>query len=72
MRKIFDKKSYEELGSPADLAIPEGVKEIGHDAFSGCTSLKAVTLLNPKVMIDRPAFERCTGITTVNLPEGLT
>lgn len=39
-----------------ELVIPAATKFIGKDAFTGCTSLKSVTILNPDIEIQPGAF----------------
>ena len=59
-----------------DLVIPaqvEGVpvREIGRDAFAGCTTLKTVTMEQGVRSIGMNAFEGCTNLAEVTLPESL-
>ena len=53
------------------VVIPEGVKEIGKEAFDHCRGLKSVTL-PAGICIGYHAFERCEAIETVILGENST
>ena len=51
------------------LIIPEGVTEIGAQAFKGCTGLTSVTLPSTLQSIGSEAFAGCTGLKdTVEIP----
>ena len=52
--------------------IPKGVKEIGNDAFSDCTSLTSVIIPEGVTEIGNNAFSGCTSLTSVVIPEGVT
>lgn len=49
--------------------IPEGVTEIGDDAFADSTTLKAVKFPKTVEKICDRAFANCTRIKTLNIPE---
>lgn len=57
---------------PANLVIPEGVTEIGNDAFYDCKSLVNVTLPNSVVEIGSEAFLGCTSLKSVSIPSSVT
>lgn len=52
--------------------IPDGVTEIGEDAFADSDTLKAVKFPKTIEIICDRAFENCTRIKTVNIPDSLT
>ena len=58
--------------SVAKVVIPEGTTSIGHNAFSGCTSLTSVTIPNSVTSIDYCAFSSCTSLTSVTIPDSVT
>ncbi len=58
-------------GPSGEVTIPEGVKEIGREAFSGCTGLTSVTIPEGVTKIGESAFEDCTGLTSVTIPKGV-
>ena len=48
------------------------VKEIGYNAFYGCTKITEVVISEGVTNIDGCAFEHCTSLTKVVLPEGVS
>lgn len=44
-------------GPGGDVVIPEGVKEIGNQAFTGCKGLASVTIPKSVEEIDKSVFE---------------
>ena len=54
-----------------ELVIPEGVTEIKHDAFRGCTSFTNVIIPEGVTSIEAYAFNECTSMTSITLPESL-
>ena len=50
----------------ANSTIPEGVTEIGNNAFRGCRNLQSVHFPNSLKKVGEFAFEGCTGITSVH------
>lgn len=60
-------------GEPVvDLVIPETITEIHSYAFSGCQSLKSVTVHAGVETVGWGAFEDCTNLEQVTLCEGVT
>ena len=55
-----------------DLVIPNGITDIGHGAFKGCTSLTSVTIPNSVTSIGSSAFDDCTSLTSVTIGNGVT
>ena len=51
------------------MEIPEGVTEIGEQAFDGCKSLKSVMIPASVTVIGENAFFNCSN-PTIHAPEG--
>jgi hypothetical protein len=51
--------------------IPEGVKEIGQWAFSGCIGLASVVIPESVEKIGGQAFSGCSSLASVAIPEGV-
>ena len=67
---LFDKLrtrlvQYPEGKGDAAYAVPQGVDTIGESAFTGCTSLIALTIPNNVLTIFPGAFGGCTGLRRV-------
>ncbi|MCM1179752.1 MAG: leucine-rich repeat domain-containing protein [Clostridium sp.] len=67
---------YYGSGSDTEIQIPseiEGkpVTSIGIGAFSGCSGLTEITILESVTSIGNNAFSRCSGLTNIELPNGL-
>lgn len=52
--------------------IPEGIKAIGEDAFSGCSGLTEITIPEGVTSIGAWAFNSCLSLTQINMPKGIT
>jgi len=55
-----------------EVVIPEGVTEIGSEAFEWCSSLETVTIPSSVTKIGEDAFDMCTMLKTVNVARGDT
>ena len=53
------------------VTIPNGVKDIGVEAFSGCTSLERVDIPTSVTNICDWAFEDCSAMKSVVIPDGV-
>lgn len=53
------------------VTLPEGLTEIGHDAFANCNALKSITLPSSVTTLGDVAFST-SGLTSIELPEALT
>ena len=73
---LYNKKITELLCCPADyyplkLVIPDGVKYIHYDAFSGCNNLREVIIPDSVECIRFNAFAGCRHLKSVRLPSGI-
>ena len=73
---LFDKKEHRLIYYPAgssavSYTVPEGVKVIGKEAFSGAFNLRSISLPGSLRSIEADAFS-VTGLISVDIPEGVT
>ena len=54
------------------VVIPEGITEIGEQAFAGCSGIESVEIPEGVTVIRKNAFTRCKSLKTVRLPASLT
>ena len=54
-----------------EVFLPSTLKEIGEEAFEGCSSLKKITITEGVEKIPRSAFEDCTELAAISLPSTL-
>ena len=59
------------LGAGGDVVIPDGVREIGAEAFAYCDSLTGVTIPDSVCYIGEAAFNECANLVTVKLSNKL-
>ena len=53
------------------VIIPDGVTEIGDEAFRGCQAIEKITLPNSVKKIGDFAFGRCSSLKDITLPDGV-
>ena len=58
--------------SATEIAIPEGVTEIGYEAFYGCWALASITIPNSVTKIGECAFEGCQSLAEITIPGSVT
>ncbi len=73
INKIKD-HAFDGCASLESVVITAAVKDLGVNAFAGCTSLETVTFADTINVTEIPAyaFRDCTSLKTVVLPEGIT
>lgn len=54
------------------VVIPEGVKSIGDDAFSGCGYMTSIVIPEGVTSIGDYAFVDCSSLANITIPEGVT
>lgn len=52
--------------------IPDGVTEIGKEAFAGCTNLQSLVIPNSVKVIEEGAFGDCTSLQSLEIPNSVT
>ena len=55
-----------------NLVIPNSVRSIKTDAFTGCSGLTSVTIGNSVTSIGVNAFSGCSGLSSVTIPNSVT
>ena len=60
-------------GSPVtELKIPDGIKEIKNNAFTGCDNIESVVIPNSVTSIGDLAFSNCDSIKSIVIPDSVT
>ena len=54
------------------LAVPPSVREIGSNAFEGCTRLTDVSMGDSLLVLGAYAFKNCSALTTLDIPDAVT
>jgi len=54
------------------VKIPEGVKNIGNEAFSFCRALASVNIPNSVKIIGNDAFSGCSALASITIPNSVT
>lgn len=57
--------------SITSIVIPDGVKKVGVNAFTYCSSLQSVVIPGSTHTIAGAAFSNCTSLQSVIIPDGL-
>ncbi len=60
------------VGHRAHIAVPDGVHEIGKEAFALCRELVSVTMPDSVTVIGYQAFWNCEQLERVTMPSGVT
>lgn len=69
---IIEKNSNTLLYGCKNTIIPNGVVNIGKNAFWFCEGLTSITIPNSVTSIEGGAFYECTGLTSIIIPDSVT
>lgn len=58
-------------GTLEEIILPEGIEEIGWQAFYGAKKVKNIVLPSTLKIIGDQAFTECASLSTINFPDGL-
>lgn len=58
-------------GTARMVSVPDGVEEIGEEAFAGNTTLESVTIPSSVKKISYGAFYACTSLKRISIPKGV-
>lgn len=67
----FDAYIHQKYQTLTKIIIPEGINEIGYDAFGFCYSLEEVRLPSTITKIDKAAFVSCKSLHKITLQNGI-
>ena len=67
---IIETETGELISGCNTTVIPDGVTEIGYDAFNGCVGLKSVVIPRSVTDIDSNAFLYCSSLERITVEEG--
>lgn len=59
-------------GSDAHVVIPDGVTEIGAEAFADGSSLTSIVIPNSVTKIGWDVFKGCTSLTSIVIPDSVS
>ena len=62
---------YPEGKTDSTYTIPDGVTNIGENAFYGCSSLTSVTIPDSACGIGKSAFAECTKLVSIKIPSNV-
>ena len=59
------------IGKDTEITIPDGIVNIGDDAFRGCNTLEGVIIPNSVNYIGFQAFSYCENLQHITIPESV-
>lgn len=59
-------------GRPGDYQIPDSVRAIGENAFSGAVNLSTLVIPDAVTLLGSGAFQNCTQLTSLRVGRGIT
>ena len=57
------------VASVGSYTIPDGVTDIAHNAFEGCSSLTSISIPESVIYLDNMAFYECTSLTGIHVDD---
>ena len=69
---IEEKVLCKYLGTKSKVVIPDGVTNIGNDAFRDCSSPTSIIIPEGVTDIGSSAFENCSSLISVNIPDSVS
>lgn len=70
--RIRDGGTFYKCKYITSITLPNSLKVIGKEAFSGCSGLKSIDIPNSVTTIKNDAFTGCHGLEKVNIPNSVT
>lgn len=70
--KSIEEEAFSFCFSLKSIVIPDSVKRIGKNAFSGCYNLVSVSLSNSLRSIEEETFQNCSHLTNIIIPNSVT
>ena len=67
---VFTFDNY--IRSMETFEIPNGINEIGENAFFGCSSFKSIIIPDSVTVINEGAFAHCTSLTSISIPKSVS
>ena len=74
LKDSTDLKNVPYMSCPnlVSITIPEGITNIGSNAFAYCNNLASITIPNSVTSIGDAAFRSCSSLSTITIPNSVT